>query len=61
MNGELHQNSEAVGDLHLKMRDLICSELCPVLDRRHCKNWKCFEGFFIVAGQIEMKLEESEK
>lgn len=56
MSGELHPNSEAVINLHVIIRDKICEELCP--GGRYCRNMACLQSFFMIAGQVEMKLEE---
>lgn len=55
MSGELHQNTEAVINLHCLIRDKVCREVCP--GGRYCRDMVCLEAFFRVAGQIEIMTE----
>lgn len=53
---ELHQNTETVINLHIMLRDYICSEICS--GKKNCGNIICIESFLRIAGQIEMETEE---
>jgi len=53
---KLHENTEAVIDLHIMIREKICRELCP--GGKYCRDMVCLEAFFRVAGRIELKMEE---